>query len=80
MVTTELIMPGRASDRPIRMNWIARAHRIRPRTRTMIDMPTSPRMRLSGPVRAKHRKLAAAAAAMAIRPAAWPAGPRSSIG
>ena len=37
-----------------------------------IDMPMSPRMRLIGPVRAKHRKVATQAATMATMPATWP--------
>ena len=47
------------------MNWIARAHRIRPSTRTMMAMPTSPSRRLSDPVRAKQTKETAQAAVMA---------------
>ena len=47
------------------MNWIARAHRIRPSTLTMMAMPTSPSNRLSDPVSAKQTKETAQAAAMA---------------
>ena len=70
-----LNMPGMASPRPAMMNWIARAHRIRPSTRTTMAMPTSPRMRLIGPVQAKQTMVTTQAATMAISDEAVPAAP-----
>ena len=51
---------------------MARAHRIRPSTRTTMAMPTSPSTRLIGPVAAKQMKMAMAAATIATTPViAW---------